>query len=400
MPDRPIDESLAPPPGGPGTVWDPELEEILHNLLENVESDHTELIAGLRRLETTYGDVVYSELLFLLSHLRFSPADARRHWDRILEQRTAMRERLQAPVDVRVALIRYFLDVNRKLESPKIIELRLFEQTQASAYRDDLTGLYNYRVFREHLNQEILRCERYGEPVSLVMVDIDDFKVFNDRHGHESGNDALVEIALQLTDSLRKSDLAARYGGEEFVLVLPCTTKIDARFVAERARVAVEAGRQVTVSAGVATFPGDAIAPSDLVRCADRALYVAKARGKNLVHLYGEDRRSYRRVDVELSGECISPSEGPIPLATINLSERGFLVRVDRKLPVGGVVDVCLRPPGAGAEVTAAGRVIRVEETGAGRFRAAIRVVEIGTRDRLRLMDWVRGVNEHSRKEA
>jgi diguanylate cyclase (GGDEF)-like protein len=404
MTDEADGSGFVPPldtPGAADAALDPHLAEMLHDIVHRAEPGGEELLAGLKRLEKTYGDDVYAELLFLLSHLRFSADEARGHWDRILEHRATMGERLGSPVDLRVALIHYFLEVNRQLDSPKVIELRLFEQTQASAYRDELTGLYNYRVFREHLKQEVRRCERYGAAITVVMVDIDDFKAFNDRNGHEAGNDALVTIAGLLSRSLRKSDVAARYGGEEFVLVLPSTSKVSGRQVAERARAAVEAeafsphggrpGQRLTVSAGVATFPADALDAADLVRCSDRALYVAKARGKNLVHFYGEDRRSYRRLEVEMNGELSTAAADLRDLTTVNVSERGFLILVDRMLPVGSLADVTLRLPDDRGTVRTTGRVVRVEETGSGRFRAAVRVLEIEASHRMRLLGFIRG---------
>jgi diguanylate cyclase (GGDEF)-like protein len=144
------------------------------------------------------------------------------------------------PVDVRVALVSYFLDVVPKLRNPKVIELHLLEQTQASTYRDELTGLCNFRLFKEHLDREIYRGGRFGTALSLLMIDVDEFKTYNDHNGHEAGNEALATIASLIAKGLRKVDVAARFGGEDFTLILPSTGESDALKVAERARLAIE----------------------------------------------------------------------------------------------------------------------------------------------------------------
>ena len=158
---------------------------------------------------------------------------------------------------------------------------------------DDKTGLCNFREFRRKLREEWARSERYGAPLSLVMFDLDDFKRFNDTHGHPAGDTALREFAMLLTGGGRETDIVARYGGEEFAIILPHTDIVMATRVAERIRAAAEefvflAGdtpARMTVSAGVATYPSTGAVDSvvSLVEHADRALYRAKALGKNRV---------------------------------------------------------------------------------------------------------------------
>ncbi|MCZ6695151.1 MAG: diguanylate cyclase [Acidobacteria bacterium] len=394
--------------------WNPELTETLYDLLYGGKTGPRGLDAALRRLEQQHGNHVYVELIHLLSHLRFTPQDASGHWKAILEHRDRMGRSLGKEVDLRVALLSYFVEVNRHLHNPKIIELKLFEQTQASIYRDELTGLYNFRYFREYLVREIQRGERHVPPLSLVMVDIDNFKLYNDRNGHEAGNEALATIAGLLNESIRKTDVAARYGGEEFVLVLPSTPKTHAHDVAERAREKIESrpfpheecqpNGHLTVSLGLATYPADARSADDLVRCADAALYGAKERGKNRVFLFGENRRSYRRISAALNGRyCVVAAEY-YPLKTVNLGEGGILFVVEQKLPVGSLIDISLDLPGSNRSIVTSGRVIRVEENRDGVFEAAIRIIEIGARDQTRLVSYLRKqglcLNEESPQDA
>jgi diguanylate cyclase (GGDEF)-like protein len=175
-------------------------------------------------------------------------------------------------------------------------ELRAANQTlEALAITDGLTGLYNHRHFQDTLEREIRRCDREGRPLSLLMLDIDHFKQFNDRWGHTEGDAALRRVAGQMMKTIRTSDSAFRYGGEELALLLPGCMKEQARDVAEKVRLAVEdswtrrgaAGPRLTVSIGVATSPEDARVARALVDAADGALYAAKAKGRNCVVVAG-----------------------------------------------------------------------------------------------------------------
>jgi diguanylate cyclase (GGDEF)-like protein len=381
-----------------GAGWNPEILQELQRVVQRGGAT-ADLDRELRRLEADHGESVYADCLHMLSHLRFEGAEAKYHWRGILAHRNEMQQRLESEVNLLVALVSYFLEVERKLETPKVIELRLFEQTQASAYRDELTGLCNFRLFREHLSRELQQAERYGSPLSIVMVDIDDFKNYNDTNGHEAGNEVLTTMAGLLADSLRRSDVPARYGGEEFVLVLPATPKSDARLVAERARVAIEQhpfphretqpGGALTVSMGVATCPADGRDERSLVRHADQAMYVAKARGKNQVYLYGEDRRSFSRIQARLDGTFCVLEPDFHSLTTVNISERGLLFVVDHQLALGALIDVRLMLPHCDREIAATGRVVRVEEKNDNLYQAALRIVEIGTQDRITLARYI-----------
>ena len=161
------------------------------------------------------------------------------------------------------------------------------------AIRDGLTALYNHRYFQEALAMELLRARRYSHQFSIIFLDVDDFKQYNDVHGHPAGDQLLRILAQNLSVRLRKSDLIARYGGEEFVALLPETSKEVAIQVAEGMRHFVahhpfkgrdtQPGGKVTVSIGVATFPIDGKDGSSLLKSADQGLYKAKHSGKNQV---------------------------------------------------------------------------------------------------------------------
>jgi diguanylate cyclase (GGDEF)-like protein len=170
---------------------------------------------------------------------------------------------------------------------------RLYHLTKRLAITDELTGLYNYREVQNRLTQEMDRAVRYGKQLSLLMLDVDEFKSFNDRFGHIVGDRALAELGAVLRSSVREVDVAARYGGEEFSVILPETDATGAYVVAEKIRDTVaqhrfvvaddERVRALTVSVGIATYPTYASDKEELLRQADGALYRAKREGKDCV---------------------------------------------------------------------------------------------------------------------
>jgi diguanylate cyclase (GGDEF)-like protein len=174
------------------------------------------------------------------------------------------------------------------------------------AVRDGLTGLFNHRYFQEDLAYEMLRAGRYKRIFSLIFLDIDHFKNYNDTHGHTQGDKLLRTLGQILKNNLRKSDLIARYGGDEFVITLPETAKAETRMVAEKICKTVSdypfEGREtqpqekVTLSIGIASFPEDGTDGSSLIHCADQALYQAKKNGRNQVSSSTKELGSDKRI--------------------------------------------------------------------------------------------------------
>lgn len=260
----------------------------LLQLLRTGPPGERRLLLDLKRKEKA-GKPLYAPLLHILTHLTFSERAAGRHWSRILEQREKLRLSVGRDVGLRVAILDYFVNLNRELRNPKVIEIAAYERTERSALTDGLTGLFNHAYFEQALQREIKRAKRYGHKVSLVLFDLDNFKKINDTQGHVEGDRLIARTAALLKRDLREVDVAARYGGEEFALVLPDTPRPGAFVVADRIRqrigrrVRVPRGRGLTISGGIATFPDDAATAGDLVRRADEGLYLAKAQGKDRI---------------------------------------------------------------------------------------------------------------------
>jgi diguanylate cyclase (GGDEF)-like protein len=180
-----------------------------------------------------------------------------------------------------------------ELTAVATIHMQRLRESQEAADRDGLTGVFNKRYLQKRLGDEVHATERRHVPLSLLILDIDHFKHYNDTNGHLEGDEVLKQVGELLRKSIREDDVAARYGGEEFIVLYPGANKAVAMRHAESLRQAVadfpfaHRGSQplgtVTISGGVATFPEDSRNGVDLIRCADQALYEAKAKGRNCV---------------------------------------------------------------------------------------------------------------------
>ncbi len=226
---------------------------------------------------------------------------------------------ISANVDI-TDRIRLENQVKEQLNASQVLNALLAQQReklaqanarlQLLATTDELTGLRNHRSFREGLEQSFALARRQNLPLTVILVDVDDFKKYNDSFGHPAGNYVLQATAAALLASARKQDIVARYGGEEFVVILPGTDVEGGAIAAERMRREIEEtpreGRKVTASFGVATMTPDTINATDLVDQADLALYLSKENGRNQVTNYTQAANGYERGSEHL--EVISPT--------------------------------------------------------------------------------------------
>lgn len=366
-------------------------EKILH-LLHREDTDEKRLMRWIASLEKKYPRTLFSNLLAILSNLQFSEASARKHWKKILAHKEDMESANNRNIDFRVALLDYFLAKSKKMKNPVVVEIKIFQKTKESSILDELTGLYNYRYFLFSLTKEAKRASRYNSFVSLLMLDVDNFKDFNDANGHLAGNEALKRIARLLMDNVRGVDIVARYGGEEFAVILPETNKQGAMTIAERIRKSIakhsfpiqngSGKRHLTVSGGVSTFVVDARTPSELLRKADSALYIAKSQGKNSIQLYLNERRAYARINASCIGSFWIVSSDYRYFTTKNLSVNGILFETDRSIPINTVIEMKLNIPTVSYQLTCKARVARVEEIDIERYDIGVKILEMNKKER------------------
>ena len=374
-------------------IADSGLTKAVIELLEEGPLEKAEWERRLHQLEGEHGEEAYRVLFFVLANLDFSVGEAESHWQGLLETWDAVSQGVGQPVDIRVACLHYFLEIDRKLKNPTIVEMKILREVKESAILDGLTHVYNYRYFRDRIEHEVKREERSALSVSLLMIDVDHFKVFNDCNGHLMGNVALQEMAALMKSVVRDTDVVTRYGGEEFAVILCGTIKGGALLVAEKIRKLVEEtafegektqpGGILTVSIGVATSPIDATDSQNLIAKADAALYKSKSEGKNRVTPYSDDRREFVRFDSRLIGEVRLMEPEGTPITTANVSQRGLLFTSETPCHVGGIVEILLTLPEEDENVVCTARVVRVIEKEHD-YEVGVKIINIEGIDRHR----------------
>jgi len=358
-----------------------EVERVKGELLVLLDEDtHNEerILQRLSQIHAETGIQVHAALLLILTRLLMEEEEARAHWNAILQHRINLITQIGREVGLRVAVFDYFLNINRKLTRPRIIELEVLEEAEKSSALDPLTGLYNQRYFRSALQKELRRSKRYELDLALLYMDLDNFREINERYGDLVGDILLKEVAILVKNKIRDIDVAARYSGEEFVLLLPETERMGAYLVAERIRREIERhfvrrdvdGKpiQMTLSVGIAQYPDDSTVGERLIGRAEEALYQSKARGPNGVAVYYRERRNFIRLDPERRGLKIEvqPGEGPASpgadSSPRNISRSGLLVETARGYSIGEEVLVRCHDPAGSETITLRGRVVRVED--------------------------------------
>ncbi len=245
---------------------------------ESVRLDNLKQKRGLR---------FYCDLLYSITHQYFSPETAEELWLKVLQHKTALSSTLGRNVRIAVAALDYLSNITDNMDAATLVDEANIEEIVELSLRDGLTGLLNPTYFYQQIEFEVRRYLRYGTAVSLVLMDIDDFKAVNDSCGHREGDRILAAMGKTFIRVARDSDICCRYGGEEFAVILPLTDIAEAGIIANRLRTELEEhlpdGRVVTVSIGVASCGEKTRTCKDLVERADAGLYHVKKTGKNRV---------------------------------------------------------------------------------------------------------------------
>jgi diguanylate cyclase (GGDEF)-like protein len=354
-------------------------------LLAGDRPDSARLMTRLKELRSLEGVATCSVTVHLLAHISLPEEQAESLLDELLAHREKVTRELGRDPGLRVAAIDFLSNVRKLLSNPTIVELAELERTERSAVTDALTDLYNRRYFQDALEVELRRSQRHALALSLLMLDLDAFKPVNDLYGHPFGDLVLMRTGQVIRRAVRESDVPCRVGGEEFGIILPETDRLGAYYVAERVRRRIQESfletpiqsRAVTmtISGGVAAYPDDGEDSSSLISLADRALYRAKALGRNRVAIYHAERRLSVRFPVASASRIqMGPAAGDSghEAAGVNLSHSGLLLRTeDDYLPADSVRLELIREPHRWEIV---GRVVRVERDAAGAHRNLVAV--------------------------
>jgi diguanylate cyclase (GGDEF)-like protein len=270
------------------------------------EDSYLELLAEtLEALDPSARAQFLQKYLRLIANVDLPETQCLSLWDQALSTRRELTQRLDRPVALKTALLDALSSAGA-LRVPILIEYDELKHLRISAVTDPLTGLYNRRLFSESLEKELNRAKRYGNPFSVVILDLHKFKEVNDRHGHPRGDEVLRIAASTLRRALRTSDSAFRIGGDEFAVLLPQTDGTQALALARRVSSVFEealASLRLAVGVGfdfgVANFPQDADLPDQLIRIADERLYHLK-------------HANHGRID-EAHGQSAGPPSSPAP---------------------------------------------------------------------------------------
>ncbi|HUX13072.1 MAG TPA: diguanylate cyclase [Spirochaetia bacterium] len=370
-----------------------EKNALLQNLLNSAES----LDSLMQKQSENESVGAWSAALFdVLFDLQLSEEEATDLLDNVLEHQKLLTGRVGSHIDFRVAALDFFLNRGGVLENPKIMELRGYEGKLRFAVVDELTGLYNRRYLGDALRRELNRSKRYQIPLSVLFLDLDNFKQVNDSYGHQAGDDVLRGFAAFLRHYLRSEDIAARYGGEEFLVVMPQTDlagalKLGARLLSAVETDPIHSEIHVTFSGGIATYPDHADSVDSLIELADVGLYAAKMAGKNRIDLSGEEKRHDRRfpvqrlADIEL--HCCKFAGDSYPGTIRNVSRSGISFEGAQPVGTGDSIVLVVHSNADNRDYEILSRVVWSRELeGAARYRVGARYTEPVAEELNRLM--------------
>jgi diguanylate cyclase (GGDEF)-like protein len=363
---------------------------ILKCIYDHVDSDD-DLIAELNRVVNEHGNGVYPIIIHVLTHLDLNTGKAEECWKEIISHRERLSKILGRSLSLRTAICDYFCSIDKSLKNPIVIEIHIFEATANSSKFDSLTGLYSRGFFENSLSREIARAKRYKTKLSLLFLDLDDFKKINDAHGHLVGDSVLKQVSRVIMEETRSEDTAARFGGEEIIVILPETGKNKSLIFGERIRRKVNAlkmehdGRplHVTLSGGLATYPMDAVGSADMIRCADKALYSAKRNGKDNIAFFSDDKRHHHRINysAEIKGREFGFKKTADFVGTgKDISVTGIRFESRTAMESGTKIQLHLPIKDESDPILIIGTVVRSDKTGSGRFDISVSFLDVDNR--------------------
>jgi diguanylate cyclase (GGDEF)-like protein len=283
----------------------------------NIEDlDNLKKLTDLRWIEIASGDVethikndesaldtigkkpgtYYRDIIFALIQIRLPEEEAQRDWREILKHKFLNSEKLGRNVGIHVATLDYYTNIKRKIVNPKIVDARDYMDTASRALIDELTKAYNRHFFEEEFKRLFAAAQKTGVVFSLIMLDLDHFKIYNDVSGHIQGDLALIETVRILHAVCSPDDTVVRYGGEEFAILLPSQPLNLALRTAENIRAAIFdyrfvneqqlPNKRLTASLGVTVYRSEIKSTIAMIEEADSALYQAKNTGRNQVKAF------------------------------------------------------------------------------------------------------------------
>lgn len=354
-------------------LYAPEIEDLVTRV--GPISDYANVTAAL---EMRFGVEFYSEVLHRLFRLDLSASAAKSILLSILAHHAELSLKLGRDLWLITSAADYLQTTNRLLSAPVLIDAQSLKLHEDNAFKDDLTGLFNRRYLNQELPREINKFRRFGFLFSILMLDLDHFKQFNDTHGHLAGDMALKCIAQALLFEARLYDRAIRYGGDEFVIILPQASQKQAALIAQRIRSSI-CGLKIrfenteldipTVSIGIASYPLNALDMQTLLKKADQALYMAKVK-RNKIATYKDAKRRHPRFNLSHPIRVqIRNHENDVFLAKANdISMGGIQCETKVEFTPNTTIDILLTSPNLRMHLPLKAQIRRLECLGDGEY--------------------------------
>ena len=332
------------------------------------------LVTELNNLVPTYGQPIFQCIFHIFTGLELSTQTAQDYWIATLIHRDRISKVLGRSIDLLPSMYDFLASSDHALKHPRLLEESSYSKVILETTHDGLTSLLNRSYFDQIFEQTVSSAIRYNNDITLLFLDIDNFKDINDTYGHKAGDVILQHVAQIITNEKRDSDIAARYGGEEFVLLMPHTSVINGLVLAERIRKTVDDMTitfennelHVTVSGGIVSYPQNCTSHHELLRRADSALYLAKGSGKNNISMYKAEKRRYLRVKYTEPIQVKELGLGSLEIFSCTSKDiciGGILFENNKPFPLGSRIEVNI-PMQNNENLILIGTVVRVEAFG------------------------------------
>lgn len=323
-------------------------------------------------------------------------------WNLVLEHQKLLKEALNRDISIQAALLDYLLSTQQSIPETKQLEIPTEQKIHYTSIIDPLTGLYNDRHFQTIVDAELKRAKQYNLPLTLIVLDIDNFGIYTALYGHETGEIALNETAIVLKKSSRKEDLLFRLRKNRFATLLLNISREGAHRFGERLRENIEIHhfkgedklptKKLTVSGGIAIYPDDGKNSQTLILAAEEALLTAKQSGKNRVLEYSVKRRKNPRIETEIEARYQIDGRKdikPLSVYTKNISESGVLITGSSDLPLGGIILLSFKLP-TGQAIKTKGEAVRISrKESSNEINIAIKFIDVPPVDLLNLKNFI-----------
>ncbi|MCK5599789.1 diguanylate cyclase [bacterium] len=345
------------------------------SLLEKNKAVNKLFLKSLRSMED---EKFYVESLNIFVDIETKYKEAYEDWGQILESYNLMKDKFDPPPSLSVVILHYFMDNKKMISHPFIMDYFSYNNLKKNAIHDFLTGVYNRAFFHQIMRIELDRAHRYRTFLTLVLVDLDDFKQINDTLGHPAGDAVLQQFADLLRNELRGADYLFRYGGDEFAMLLPETDINGALLLCERLTVSSKNKMKIGFSSGISSYKIDAFGEKELIEHADTALYQAKRNGKGDVVTFLKERRRFYRLGKTFEFLYRFQGVGDFVMSDgRNFSETGLLFSAALPINLDQLLDISFRLPNLDERISGHGKVVRIEKMGDSLFEIGIDFMDL-----------------------